>query len=485
MKGIKRYFSFKIAGKSVFAWLAVLLLVVSAATRIVFYSLPMEGPEGVGTGWFVIVFWVMPLLACVWFGYALLAHGGTRLYKTINPLILWMLFLFIRLGIEYGNVFFSGAFVIRTIAGCAYIVSGGFYCLTINPCRFRHRTASIAAVSAAIVSTVLFAQLASTAKGVTTEDISCLSFLLAVLMVLIGMKKVYSDTPFPMYGDRHDGRKLRSLDPISGVAVYIMPDRNGSTNLFKDCFECSNAEKYIRQKREEGMENFGYTHLLLAAYVRTISQKPAMNRFISGQKIYSRGEDLEVCMAIKKEMTTEGSETIIKCHFSPEDTAREVYEKFNAEVEKVKSTEELDSHFDNIAGLLNLIPGVLMKFTIWFLKGLDYFGLLPKCLTDVSPFHGSLFVTSMGSLGIPPIYHHLYDFGNIPIFVAFGMKRRENELQGDGTVIQRKYIDFTVTCDERICDGYYYASAFKYLRRCLADPYRLDNKPDQVVRDVY
>ena len=45
--------------------------------------------------------------------------------------------------------------------------------------------------------------------------------------------------------------------------------------------------------------------------------------------------------------------------------------------------------------------------------------LVPKELTDLSPFHGSIFITSMGSLGIPPIYHHLYDFGNIPVFVAF------------------------------------------------------------------
>jgi len=40
------------------------------------------------------------------------------------------------------------------------------------------------------------------------------------------------------------------------------------------------------------------------------------------------------------------------------------------------------------------------------LKLLDYFGLAPYSLIKVSPFHGSMFITSLGSLGIPPIYHH-------------------------------------------------------------------------------
>ena len=51
---------------------------------------------------------------------------------------------------------------------------------------------------------------------------------------------------------------------------------------------------------------------------------------------------------------------------------------------------------------------------------LDYHGWLPKALMKVSPFHGSMIVTSMGSLGIPAIYHHLYNFGTCSLFVAMG-----------------------------------------------------------------
>ena len=40
--------------------------------------------------------------------------------------------------------------------------------------------------------------------------------------------------------------------------------------------------------------------------------------------------------------------------------------------------------------------------------------MAPKFLLELSPFHGSIYFTSMGSLGIKPVYHHLYDFGTAP-----------------------------------------------------------------------
>ena len=121
---------------------------------------------------------------------------------------------------------------------------------------------------------------------------------------------------------------------------------------------------------------------------------------------------------------------------------------------------------------------------MWLLTLLDYFGLLPALLTELSPFHGSQFFTSMGSLGIRPIYQHLYDFGNLAGLSACGMKRRANEVLEDGTVVQKKYIDVKFVLDERIVDGYYYATFFKYYRRLMAHPELLDNPPDEVIKDI-
>ena len=284
------------------------------------------------------------------------------------------------------------------------------------------------------------------------------------------------------FGDRKDGRLLRSLDPLYRVSSYIMVNRNGASNFFVDNVDIDEIERYIRHKRrDEGLAGFGIMHVLVAAYVRALSQRPAVNRFISGQKIYARN-NIEINLTVKLEMKKESSETVIKIRPEHEATATDIYNLFQKEIEFARSGS--DSSMDNTARILSHIPGLFLKFAVWFLKLLDYFGLLPKKLTDLSPFHGSMFITSMGSSGIPPAFHHLYDFGNVPVFCSFGAKEKRLEVQRDGTVAEVHYIPYTFTTDERICDGFYYASAFKLLRGYLKDPWQLDVPPESVKEDI-
>ena len=131
------------------------------------------------------------------------------------------------------------------------------------------------------------------------------------------------------FGDRKEGRLLRSLPAFSKFIPYIMPTRNDACNSIQTTFEISKVERYIRQKRAEGMESFGLTHVLLAAYVRCIAKYPGVNRFFSGQRVYQRDDDVQFTMTIKKDMRTDGEETTIKLHLKPTDTTKEVYEKLN------------------------------------------------------------------------------------------------------------------------------------------------------------
>ena len=108
----------------------------------------------------------------------------------------------------------------------------------------------------------------------------------------------------------------------------------------------------------------------------------------------------------------------------------------------------------------------------------------PKSITDLSPFHGSMIITDLGSLRIGPIYHHIYNFGNLPAFLAYGTKRNEVYLDSEGNAKRRRVVDFKAVTDERICDGFYYASAFKIIKRCVENPELLETKPEEVIEDI-
>ena len=282
------------------------------------------------------------------------------------------------------------------------------------------------------------------------------------------------------FGDRNDGRLLRSLSPMMKIMPYIMPQRCDACNSFRGIVDMDKIDQYVHEKRAQGMTNFTVMHVLLAAYARLVSQRPGLNRFVSGQKIYAR-DHLEAMLCIKKEMKLNSPDSVISMVFPLDATAAQVYEIAEGLIAEAKNE---TTNFDNLARTLDYIPGLFKKFAFWMLRVLDYFGLLPVKLKRLSPFHGSLFITSMASLGLPPIYHHIYNFGNVPLFIAFGITEIKHSVKADGSVEAKKIMNFTLVMDERICDGYYYASSMRVFKGILRNPWQLDVPPKEIVEDV-
>ena len=465
---------FYVSRKSLLTWLMALCMVCSAVARIVIAC--VKGTGDTLEVWSQIV---LPVTATVLYVLITLINGKELFYKTAIPV--WMY------AVYYCFVF--AGFGFDKLVMVLYII-----CLLFMAVIYTQITGGREKLTIALIPLMAFpaaALLYLNRTSLLAGDYPSLVHLLPDLLMTLGFLfmvfaiRVHPAGEYhPTWGDRTDGRRIRTLSPMAQITMYFQWERNICSNFFEESFEISHIERYIRQKRREGLTDFGITHVLLAAYVRGVAKYPQLNRFISGQKVYSRGEDIQYCMVIKKTMSVDSPDTSIKVHLTPRDTAEDVYNKLNAAIERVKATQELDSGIDNLIDYFNLIPGILLKFVVWLLKLLDYFGLLPKFLLELSPFHGSLFFTSMGSLGIQPIYHHLYDFGNLPVFGAFGCKRRALEVQEDGSVVQKKYIDVKFVLDERIVDGYYYATFFKYYRSLLRRPEILDVPPEEVVPDI-
>lgn len=285
-------------------------------------------------------------------------------------------------------------------------------------------------------------------------------------------------------GDRKAGRWLRSLDPLYAFTPYIMREKNDSLNYFSDKVDISAAEEFVRKLRADGVKGVGMLHLFLACYVRTIAKYPALNRYIAGQRIYARNS-IECVMTVKKKMTIDSGETCLKVRFEPTDSVIDISRKLEEQIAVIKQETD-ETGTDKVAAIFAKFPRFLIRFVISILRWMDYHDLIPQSLIAASPFHGSMVVTDLGSLGIPPVFHHIYNFGDIPLFLAIGAKRHESELQSDGTTRDHRYIDFTVTSDERICDGHYFSVAFRYMKYLMRNPQLLAERlpENEVVEDV-
>ena len=283
-------------------------------------------------------------------------------------------------------------------------------------------------------------------------------------------------------GDRKEGRLLRSLPGFSKFIPFIMPQRNDRLIHYEESFEVTELDRCLRKLRVEGYPGIGMLHFLIAAYVRGLSMLPGANRFVAGRRIYARN-NIEIIMTVKRSLSVGATETTIKVVFEPTDTILDVYRKMIEAIDEVKSSDE-GSGSEDFADLAAKFPRFLLRFAIAVLRMLDYFGWIPQSLLNVSPFHGSMIITDLGSLRIGPVYHHIYNFGTVPCFIAFGAKRHAYELNRRGEMEDNKYLDCKFVLDEGIVDGHYWAQFLLAYRYMFQHPDILVTPPSRVVEDV-
>jgi len=285
------------------------------------------------------------------------------------------------------------------------------------------------------------------------------------------------------FGDRKEGRLLRSLPPFAKFIPYIMPTRIDRCNHYEESFEISEVDRRLRQLRVDGYKGIGILHFLIAAYIRGVSMLPGINRFVAGRRIYAR-DGVEIVMTVKRSLSVDATETTIKVMFDPSDTIFDVYRKMNEKIEEIKASES-NNNTEEVAEILCRAPRFLLRFALLVIRILDYFGWLPEAILNASPFHGSMIITDLGSLRIGPIYHHIYNFGTLPVFIAFGAKRKAYELDKHGQVLERKYVDCKFVLDEGTVDGHYYAQFLQAYRYLFQHPEILEAPPSKVVEDVF
>lgn len=285
------------------------------------------------------------------------------------------------------------------------------------------------------------------------------------------------------FGDRKEGRLLRSLPAFAKFVPFIMPTRNDACNQYEESFEVSDVDRRLRKLRVDGYKGIGILHFIIAAYIRGVSMLPGMNRFVVGRRIYAR-DNIEVVMTVKRSLAIDATETTIKVVFEPTDTIFDVYRKMSEKIDEIKTVEG-NNNTEDVAEAMCKAPRFLLRFALTILRIMDYFGWLPQSLLDASPFHGSMIITDLGSLRIGPIYHHIYNFGTLPVFISFGAKRHAYELDRHGNMVDRKYVDCKFVMDERTVDGHYYAQFLQAIRYLFQHPEVVEAPPSRVIDDIY
>lgn len=275
------------------------------------------------------------------------------------------------------------------------------------------------------------------------------------------------------WGDRRDGRRVKAPG-LQTVMGYLMPKRTDCEVYLNDKLDVTDLLKYIEKKNAEHPEyKTTVFHCAVMALSRMIKERPLMNRFIQGYRMYERDE-ISVAFVVKRRFADGADESLMVLVPKDEDTLDPISRKIVGDVRETRKSETSTGGVDALLDGFAKLPRFVLIIAIRIIRWLDFWGKNPKVLTEGDPNYTTLFCSNLGSIKAPSVYHHLNNYGTNSIMVTFGTVHKEEMLMEDGHKEIRDVIDFGATLDERIADGFYFARSFRLVRHIFAHPELLD-----------
>jgi pyruvate/2-oxoglutarate dehydrogenase complex dihydrolipoamide acyltransferase (E2) component len=269
---------------------------------------------------------------------------------------------------------------------------------------------------------------------------------------------------------RSDGVLVRDESNVRKMMPYLMRGRNESAVYHEQHYDLTKTRPWLRAYNRANPEAPATLfHLLLFAFSRAFHERPGLNRFISGGRIYQR-KHVDFSFAAKKEMDEHAPLVTVKMRI-PSDEA------FGDFVKRVASTiadarTDRQTTVDKELKLALALPGMLLRGVMATLRGLDSVNLMPASMIESDPMYATAFLGNLGSVGIDNTFHHLYEYGTISFFGVIGTTKKMVVVGRDGQPAVRDTVSVRWTFDERINDGFYCATALRIPQRIVEDPER-------------
>jgi len=266
---------------------------------------------------------------------------------------------------------------------------------------------------------------------------------------------------------RFDGDLVRGLPRTRRVMPYVMRGRNEAAVYIEHDVALSKTDAFIRawNQANPGLR-IDVFHIATWALRDTLERFPTMHRFVAGGRLYDR-RGIWFSYAIKAKLETGAPLLVVKRRFDLDPS-------FAAMVLGMQETEVAyrrgeAARVERELGLLFAFPGFVRRIIMRAINLGDRLGVLPRSFIENDPMYASAFFANMASLGMPPVYHHLYEYGTAGVFSSLGRPVTEpgSPTSGPG---RRRTMQVRWTFDERAEDGLTAWFAIRRFRQVMEDP---------------
>lgn len=279
-------------------------------------------------------------------------------------------------------------------------------------------------------------------------------------------------------GDRPDGRKLRTNPSVERLLPVLVRTRTAAEEHYRESIEVTDACAWLDGKSREGLGDIGMTHLAAAAFVRTVSRLPYINRFIAGHRLFARYE-LDVLMSGIGETYSSN----VKVRLSDNDTVTDVYHKITDCIESFKAGDR-EQATERVTGFLMLLPRFLRRLGMQVLRLCDYYGFLGQKLLFASPWHASLRIFDNAPAHLTANPMPLANIGTCSVALSLGAVRDTLEVDATGHLVPHRWLDVDIAVDSRIATKAEIEKAILCFKQCLSAPRELERVPRRVMDDA-
>ena len=276
------------------------------------------------------------------------------------------------------------------------------------------------------------------------------------------------------FGDKPDARLVRDVPGLSTIMFHIMPKRTESEVYLHDKIDATELVKFIEKKNAQH-PNYKTTifHCLVLAVARMINERPKMNRYIQGRRLYER-DDISLSFLAKRRFADNAEEAFMMIVPKDTDTIDSISHQIYGDLTEIRKHEHSTGGMDATVDSFAKIPRLLLMLVVRVIRWLDFWGFVPNALKDGDSNFSTVLFSNLGSIRGPAVYHHLNNYGTNSIMITVGTLHKEELIMPDGSRQIRDVLDFGATLDERIADGFYFVRSLRLVKYIFAHPDLLD-----------
>lgn len=275
------------------------------------------------------------------------------------------------------------------------------------------------------------------------------------------------------WGDRRDGHWVKDAPGMNVVMCCLYPKRTESEVYLHQEIDITDLLHYLDEKNTpDAPYKTTLFHCIVTMVARVVNERPKLNRFVQGARIYERDE-ITISFVAKRRFTDHSEEALMTYKAKESDTLADVSRCIVGEVHEMRSQKEA-AGLDDILNKFGRLPRILLMLIVRIVRWLDFWGKVPRVFTQGDPDYATVLISNLGSIKCPAVYHHLNNYGTNSVMITIGAMHKAPAVMPDGSIEVRDFVDIGAALDERIGDGFYFARSLKLIQHICAHPALLD-----------